>query len=219
MSTINELFHTDIVDLLARFNDWFQQMADQSRLLNWVSYVIAIAVAVVIGLWGMRLIKPICAVLVGGIGFIAGMQLYAVLLANVGFMEKWPDWGKYILGGVLELVLALLGWFKCLHAVIAIYAVFGYYLAVNYITDKVWLGIAGALLLALVAACIVRFAFILLASAGSAYVLVLALGKLLPKVQFLQIAGAEKVVPFCVMGTVALVLLLIQSETTRSYQC
>lgn len=219
MSTISELFHTDIVDLLAKFNDWFQQMADQSRLLNWVQYVIAIAVAVIIGLWGKRLIKPICALLVGGIGYIAGTQLYAFLLANVGFMEKWPDWGKYILGGVLALVLALLGWFKCLHAVIAVYGVLGYYLAVNYITDKVWLGIAGALLLALLAACVVRFAFILLASTGSAYIMVLALGKLLPKVGFLQIAGPDKLVPICVMGTVALVLLLIQSETTRSYQC
>ena len=74
------------------------------------------------------------------------------------------------------------------------------------------------MLLTLLAAFVVRFAFILVTSAGSAYLLVLALGKLLPKVSFLQLAGAERTVPLCVFGTVAIVLFLIQCETTRSYE-
>jgi hypothetical protein len=213
MSKITELLHTGVGDLLIKVNNRFDWLAEKTGWNTTVFYVVAIAVAVVIGLWAMRLIKPISALAIGGVGYLAGTEIYRLLVSNIGFMEKWPDWGKYVLGGVLAVILAILGWKKCLHAVLVIYAVAGYYFANN-----VLVGIAGALLLTLLAAFVVRFAFILVTSAGSAYLLVLALGKLLPKVSFLQLAGAERTVPLCVFGTVAIVLFLIQCETTRSYE-
>ncbi len=218
MNKITELLHTGVGDMLVKFNNRFDWLVDKLGWNHTVYYAIAIAVAVVMGLWAMRLIKPICAVLIGGIGYHGGITLYRFLVGHVGFMEKWPEWGMYILGGVLGVLLAVLAWNKCLHAVLVVYAVLGYYLAINCIVNSVWVGVAGALLLALLAACVVRFAFILLAGTGSAYLLVLALGKLLPKVSFLQLASSERVVPLCVFGTVAIVLTLIQRETTRSYE-
>lgn len=218
MNKITELLHTGVGDMLVKFNNRFDWLVDKLGWNHTVYYAIAIAVAVVMGLWAMRLIKPICAVLIGGIGYHGGITLYRFLVGHVGFMEKWPEWGMYILGGVLGVLLAVLAWNKCLHAVLVVYAVFGYYLAINCIVNSVWVGVAGALLLALLAACVVRFAFILLAGTGSAYLLVLALGKLLPKVSFLQLASSDRVVPLCVFGTVAIVLTLIQRETTRSYE-
>lgn len=218
MNKITELLHTGVGDMLVKFNNRFDWLVDKLGWNHTVYYAIAIAVAVVMGLWAMRLIKPICAVLIGGIGYHGGITLYRFLVGHVGFMEKWPEWGMYILGGVLGVLLAVLAWNKCLHAVLVVYAVLGYYLAINCIVNSVWVGVAGALLLALLAACVVRFAFILLAGTGSAYLLVLALGKLLPKVSFLQLASSDRVVPLCVFGTVAIVLTLIQRETTRSYE-
>lgn len=218
MNKITELLHTGVGDMLVKFNNRFDWLVDKLGWNHMVYYAIAIAVAVVMGLWAMRLIKPICAVLIGGIGYHGGITLYRFLVGHVGFMEKWPEWGMYILGGVLGVLLAVLAWNKCLHAVLVVYAVLGYYLAINCIVNSVWVGVAGALLLALLAACVVRFAFILLAGTGSAYLLVLALGKLLPKVSFLQLASSDRVVPLCVFGTVAIVLTLIQRETTRSYE-
>ncbi len=218
MNKITELLHTGVGDMLVKFNNRFDWLVDKLGWNHMVYYAIAIAVAVVMGLWAMRLIKPICAVLIGGIGYQGGITLYRFLVGHVGFMEKWPEWGMYILGGVLGVLLAVLAWNKCLHAVLVVYAVLGYYLAINCIVNSVWVGVAGALLLALLAACVVRFAFILLAGTGSAYLLVLALGKLLPKVSFLQLASSDRVVPLCVFGTVAIVLTLIQRETTRSYE-
>ena len=218
MSKITELLHTGVGDLLIKVNNRFDWLAEKTGWNTTVFYVVAIAVAVVIGLWAMRLIKPISALAIGGVGYLAGTEIYRLLVSNIGFMEKWPDWGKYVLGGVLAVILAILGWKKCLHAVLVIYAVAGYYFASYYFANNVLVGIAGALLLTLLAAFVVRFAFILVTSAGSAYLLVLALGKLLPKVSFLQLAGAERTVPLCVFGTVAIVLFLVQCETTRSYE-
>lgn len=219
MSKITELLHTGVGDMLVKVNDGFDWLAGKLGWNSTVYYVVAIAAAVVFGLWAMRLIKPINALLLGGIGYIAGTELYRILLENIEFMEKWPDWGKYVLGGVLALLLAILGWSKCLHAVLIGYAIGGYYLAVNCVVNNVWIGIAGGLLLALLAACVVRFAFILVMSTASAYLFVLALGKLLPKVSFLQLTATENVVPLCIFGTLAIVLTLIQRETTRSYGC
>ena len=218
MNKITELLHTGVGDMLVKFNNRFDWLVDKLGWNHTVYYAFAIAVAVVMGLWAMRLIKPICAVLIGGIGYHGGITLYRFLVGHVGFMEKWPEWGMYILGGVLGVLLAVLAWNKCLHAVLVVYAVLGYYLAINCIVNSVWVGVAGALLLALLAACVVRFAFILLAGTGSAYLLVLALGKLLPKVSFLQLASSDRVVPLCVFGTVAIVLTPIQRETTRSFE-
>ncbi len=218
MSKITELLHTGVGDLLIKVNNRFDWLAEKTGWNTTVYYIVAIAVAVVIGLWAMRLIKPLCALAIGGVGYLAGTEIYRLLVSNIGFMEKWADWGKYILGGVLAIILAVLGWKKCLHAVLVLYAVAGYYFASYYFANNVLVGIAGALLLTLLAAFVVRFAFILAASAGSAYLFVLALGKLLPKVSFLQLAGADRTIPLCVFGTVAIVLFLIQCETTRSYE-
>ena len=201
MSKITELLHTGVGDLLIKVNNRFDWLAEKTGWNTTVFYVVAIAVAVVIGLWAMRLIKPISALAIGGVGYLAGTEIYRLLVSNIGFMEKWPDWGKYVLGGVLAVILAILGWKKCLHAVLVIYAVAGYYFASYYFANNVLVGIAGALLLTLLAAFVVRFAFILVTSAG-----------------FLQLAGAERTIPLCVFGTVAIVLFLIQCETTRSYE-
>ena len=218
MSKISDLMHTGTGDLLAKINEGIEKLADKTQMNTTVFYILAIAVAVVLGLWAMRLIKPISALLLGGIGYLAGTELFGFLTEKVGFMEKCPDWVKYVIGGLLALILAVLAWKKCLHAVLVLYAIAGYYFASYYFANNVLVGIAGALLLTLLAAFVVRFAFILATSAGSAYLFVLALGKLLPKVSFLQLAGADRTVPLCVFGTVAIVLFLIQCETTRSYE-
>lgn len=219
MSKITELLHTGVGDLLIKVNNRFDWLAEKTGWNTTVFCVVAIAVAVILGLWAMRLIKPISALIVGGVGYLAGTEIYRLLVANIGFMEKWPEWGKYIAGGVLALVLAILGWKKCLHAVLVVYAIAGYYLASYYFANNVWVGIAGALLLTLLAAFVVRFAFILVTSASSAYLLVLAVGKLLPKLSWLQLGGADRTIALCIFGTVAIVLFLIQCETTRSYEC
>ena len=219
MSKISDLLHTGGGDMLAKINDGIECLAEKTGLNTTLFYILAIAVAVVLGLWAMRLIKPISALLLGAVGYFAGTAVYALLVEKVGFMEKWPDWGAYVLGGLLALLLAVLAWNKCLHAVLVFYAVLGYYLAINCITDNIWVGIAGALLLALIAACVVRFAFILAFSTASAYVLVLSLGKLLPKVEWLQLTDTKNVVAIILFAVVAVILTLIQRETTRSYSC
>lgn len=219
MSKISELMHTGTGDLLAKINEEIETLADKTQMNTTVFYILAIAVAVVLGLWAMRLIKPISALMLGGVGYLAGTELFGFLTEKVGFMEKCPDWGKYIIGGLLALLLAVLAWKKCLHAVLVAYAVMGYYLAINCIVDNVWVGIAGALLLALIAACVVRFAFILAFSTASAYVLVLSLGKLLPKVEWLQLTDTKNIAAIVLFAVVAIVLTLIQRETTRSYSC
>ncbi len=216
MSKISDLMHTGTGDLLAKINEGIEKLADKTQMNTTVFYILAIAVAVVLGLWAMRLIKPISALLLGGIGYLAGTELFGFLTEKVGFMEKCPDWVKYVIGGLLALILA---WKKCLHAVLVAYAVMGYYLAINCIVDNVWVGIAGALLLALIAACVVRFAFILAFSTASAYVLVLSLGKLLPKVEWLQLTDTKNIAAIVLFAVVAVVLTLIQRETTRSYSC
>ena len=219
MSKISDLMHTGTGDLLAKINEGIEKLADKTQMNTTVFYILAIAVAVVLGLWAMRLIKPISALLLGGIGYLAGTELFGFLTEKVGFMEKCPDWVKYVIGGLLALILAVLAWKKCLHAVLVAYAVMGYYLAINCIVDNVWVGIAGALLLALIAACVVRFAFILAFSTASAYVLVLSLGKLLPKVEWLQLTDTKNIAAIVLFAVVAVVLTLIQRETTRSYSC
>lgn len=219
MNRINRLLHTGVSDMLTKVNNRFDWLADTLGWNKTVFYIVAIVIAIVIGLWAMRLIKPLTALGTGFVGYLAGLRIYTALVQQVGFMEKWPDWGKYVLGAVLALLLAILGWKKCLHAVLLVYGLVGFYFSICYISKSGWVGLAGAIVLMFLAAFVVRFAFILATSAGSAYLLVLALGKLLPKIGWLQLAGTERTIPLCIVGTVAIVLFLIQCETTRSYEC
>ncbi len=219
MNKIIELLHQGLGEMVIHFNNRFDWLLGK---LNWNStlyYGVLIAVGILLGLFAMRLVRPICGLLCGGIGFMAGYRLFAILTANVKFMANCPSFVKYILGAVVGLLLFFLGWYKCLHLTLVAYAGIGFYLASHYIAEGLWIGLAGALIAALLAACVIRFAFILLASAGSAYLLVYGIGKLLPNVKFLQITGGDLVLPCCICAVLAIVLALIQRETTRSYVC
>lgn len=219
MNRVVGWFHTGFGELLNKFNNKLDWIVEQLEWNTTVYYILTLALGVVLGLLAMRLIKPLSALLLGVIGYGAGVRIFQYLTTNVSFMEKCPDWSKYIFGAVLAVVLAILGWSKCLHVVVAGYAVIGFYFAFNYITNSVWIGVAGTILFALLSAFVVRFAFIVFASGASAYVVILSLGKLLPKVEWLQVASAERLIPICVVCVVALIFILIQSETTRSYEC
>lgn len=219
MHTLEKLLHTGFNDLPAKINECFDLLGNKLGWNETVYYAVMVAMAVILGLWAMRLIKPLGALFMGLMGYFGGIELYRLLVLNVEAMEKCPDEGKYVLGAVLALVLAILGWNRCLHVVLLAYAVGGYYLTIHCIASNLWVGIAGGLIVALLAACVIRFAFILAMGTGSAYLLILSLGKLLPKVDFLQLTTFENVIPFCVFGTLAIVLTLVQRETTRSYAC
>lgn len=219
MDRLIVLLHSGFGELLNKFNHRLDWLAGQLGWNTTVYYILALALGVVLGLLAMRLIKPLSALLLGAFGFIAGIRTFEYLIISVSFMEKCPDWSKYIFGAVLAVVLAILGWSKCLHLVVVGYGVIGFYLAMHYVTYSIWAGIAGALLFALLSAFVVRFAFIVFASGASAYVMILSLGKLLPKVEWLQVASTERLIPICVVCVVALIFILIQSETTRSYEC
>ena len=76
MSKITELLHTGVGDLLIKVNNRFDWLAEKTGWNTTVFYVVAIAVAVVIGLWAMRLIKPISALAIGGVGYLAGTEIF-----------------------------------------------------------------------------------------------------------------------------------------------
>lgn len=216
---ILKLLNTNVGDMLIKFNNRFEWLCEQWGWNQKVYYVVAVALAIVFGILAMRMIKPICGFMVGVMGYIAGLQFFHVLCMNFSVWNKVPDFCKYILAFLFALVLFVVGWHRCLHAVLLIYAVGGFYLTYNCLVHNVWVSIAGALLVALLAACVIRFAFILAAGIGCAYVFVLALGKLLPKVTWLQLTAADRVIPLCIVATIAILFILVQCETTRSYEC
>lgn len=65
MSKISDLMHTDIGGLLAKVNVGIERLAAKTQMNTTVFYILAIALAVVLGLWAMRLIKPISALKIG----------------------------------------------------------------------------------------------------------------------------------------------------------
>ena len=105
MSKITDLLHTGVGDLLIKVNNRFDWLAEKTGWNTTVFYVVAIAVAVVIGLWAMRLIKPISALAIGGVGYLAGTEIYRLMVYNIGFMEKFPDCVKYVNCGVISGIL------------------------------------------------------------------------------------------------------------------
>ena len=182
-------------EMIKRTTDLAQKVDVSKRSM----FIAGAVLAVIIGMLGYRLIKVFMGISIGLVGFFAGMELASYLRETVSAIAKMPNWIGYAIGGVLALVFMTLGFSKFSYAMFAMFALVGYNFANYYLPHRPLLAIAGAVVLALLSTLFVRFSFVLISSAVGGFAGVMYLGKVLPKLAFLQL-GREKTALFVAIG-------------------
>ena len=215
MGLQNFLNHKPL-ELFEMLNDNLTELAAKMHVRALVLYILAAVAAALIGFVGMRMAKALSMVGVGAIGYLVGVELFNWMQGNVKGLAEMPEFLAYIFGGVLAIVFFILGWKKCLLAIFVMFGLVGYNLVVSYVPDaNVWLAIGGFILLAMIAALILKVAFIALTSAVGGFALAGLMGMMLPDVSWLQL-GTEQNAIWVAVG-VSVVMMIVQFSTTIHY--
>lgn len=212
---LKALIHSDFIDLLAKWNDKLADLAGRMSVDSLVLYIGAGVLAVLVGFAGMHLAKLLCMMGLGGVGYMIGVELFGYLQSNVNALAKWPDFLSYIFGLVIALIFCVFGWKKCLYVMYAAFALLGYHLVTQYLTQNMLLAIGGAILLPMIAAFIMRVAFIALTSAAGGFALVSILSAIWSNVSVLQLGFNNNAIWIAVGA--AVVMMIVQLITTRHY--
>lgn len=203
----------NLYELLTQMIGRTSELAGKVEVSERSMFIAGAVFAVIVGLLGYRFIKLFMGVLIGLVGYFAGLELFAYLQETTSVIAKAPQWTSYVVGVFLAVMFMALGFSKFSYAMFALFTVIGYNFAGYYLPDRPLLALAGAVVLALLSTLIVRFSFILVSSVAGGFAVVMYLGALLPKARFLQL-GAEKSAFWVAVGVV-LVFFVFQYATRR----
>ncbi len=210
LSMFTSIVSKDLFTLMQELNGCIDRWADK---LNWhaaILYGAAILLSILFGCLAYKLRRPLIALLLAGGGYLLGCELYLV-------MEQSADWMPTVLAPIFGSILAII-FFSLACAVPSVslvltMGVLGGCVASFYL-DSVLLICGAALLLAFLAALIMRTTYILVTSCVASLFTVSFVGGMLPSVKAFQLA-TETWYSFLIAGGLFVVYLLIQFEINR----
>lgn len=175
-----------------------------------VVLVLGLLFAVAVGVFGYKYIKLITTAVFGVGGFIIGYEVFQ--RANGHFNWDLPDFCNYIAGALVLILLGYLAFKGFVYALFGFAALAGfvgaYILHPNY-----FLAIAAAVIVAMVAMFFVRYAFIVILSAGAGWLFMGMLSALVPGVeQFSLITGYVGEILALALALIFTVVQLAQSS-------
>lgn len=176
-----------------------------------VVLVLGLLFAVAIGVFGYKYIKLVSTAVFGFAGLVIGYEVFQKL--NGHFDLNLPKVCAYLAG---VLVLAFLGYlaFKSF-----VYALFGLaalagFVGAYLIYPNYFFAIAAAVIVAMIAMSFVRYAFVIILSAGAGWLFMGMLSALLPNVDKLSLTAG--LVGKLLALTVAFIFVLIQLSMSKS---
>lgn len=200
----------DIFSALESFNGLLEEWADRLNMNVAILLWAGVALSVIIGFFGYKLIKPIMALGFGYIGYFVGEGIFDLLSEHI---TQIPDWTVYVIGGVVAVLFMCLAFIKFSYAMFTVAAVFGYFIAFFYTQDSV-LAIGGAFLLAMLSVLLIRTVFILLSSFVCGITTVSLLSHIFPKASLLQL-GNNQWMAICLTIGIALLFAVVQFVINR----
>lgn len=154
---------------------------------SWLMIATAV-LALIVGIFGYKLIKLWMAVTAGFIGYWGGAALFTFLTEKSELIAKLPEFSGYILGGIFAVAFLYLGWRKFSYVMFTWFVVLGMAIVEKYtnnplvflsffgifikdsLISPISMYLAGGLLLGLLATLFARVAFAALSSlAGSLF--------------------------------------------------
>lgn len=210
-----------VYQILSNVNNFVSSVAKECGIKDAIFFALLAVAFTVIGVLGLRLKKPVSAVLMGGMGFLGGYVLYSLLYGKIDFLSKISiekETMAIILGAILAVVLVFLGWKRFMYVFVAVASAFGYYIAAHYLSANMFLDFAIAALVGLLCLCFVKLAMILFTGFGGALFTVSFVSQLLPKVNALQLGAEGNDVGMLIVLCLSVIFVAIQLFTTRNYE-
>lgn len=207
---LRDLSAKDMYQVLADFNDLFSEWADSLGISAVIFFAVGLALALVFGFGGYKLVKLITALSFGGIGYVVGEALFTFFKARADWLF---DWGAYLVGGVVAVAFLCMAFSKFSYALFTMFAFAGYFVTSFYFNDAM-IAFGGAILLAMLSVIFIRWVYILTSSFLCGFFAVSFLSQILPSVEFLQMKEGNWLSLCCALALV-LVFAVCQLVVTR----
>jgi len=210
---VGDLSSKDIYQVLSALNGRLTDWATARGIATWLVFALGLAVSVILGFVGYRLIKLVMGLSFGMIGYVVGKALFAFLA------EKWewlPAWCVYVLGAAVALVFLCLAFAKFSYAMFVSFALAGYCVTLFY-TGNTALALGGGILLAMLSVFMVRIVFIPTCSFLCGFLSISFLSQLLSKVESLQLKDGNRLSLCCAIG-LSVIFAVFQFVKNRKYK-
>lgn len=201
----------DIFAILADLNGKVGAWSTATKIPAIVFFLVGIALACVIGLFGYKLIKLLMAASLGSLGYVVGAELF---LAFHQHYAKAPEWCAYIAGGVIAIAFILLAYRYFSYALYTVAALCGY-IIVSFYVDNLWVALGGAILFGMISVLILRVSFVLATSLIAGVFAGNCLVQILPANLVIFQGKIGEWTPLAIMLAISLFFFIIQLATNR----
>ena len=201
------LYYSTVPDgfvLMNRIDRMIDGWAEWSKIPVAVFFAIGLALALVVGLFGCKLLRLVLSCGFAGLGFTIAAELVALFPINAGSALPWINIG---VGVVLAALFLWLSFRRFSYMLFMLLVAIASYIVAFYTAGSITLSICLGVFVALFAMRYVRFVFRLMTSFVGGALAVRFLGNLLPDVSFLQL-GDESAAFFVAIGVVVVFFLL-----------
>ena len=210
LNFLRDLSSKDLYQVLADFNDVVTDVADSIGIGAIWFFAVGLALMLVFGFGGYKLVKLITALSFGGVGYFVGVALFHFLQERA---EWLPAWCVYVVGGLVAVLFLLMAFAKFSYALFAMFALAGYFVTAFYFND-VKIALGGAIFLAMLSVFFIRWVYILTSSFLCGFFALSFLSQILPDVERLQMEEGNWFSLCCALA-LTLVFAVCQLVVTR----
>lgn len=174
-----------VVGAMNVINDAIVSTAQKINVSAIAIFIVGAIAAILVGLFGYKYIKLLSMISFGAAGYVIGEKFFSILKADKG--EGLPEQCKYLLGIVAMVLLGYLAYKMFAYAMFGMAGAVGF-LICYFFYPSYLVAIAGAVILAMIAMCYVRYAFIAIFSAVAGTVTMGMISGIFPDVKLLSLS-------------------------------
>ena len=176
-----------------------------------ILFGIGIGLALIVGLFGYKLIKLLLSLSFAAVGYTVGTQLFLFLGSKI---TNIPTWAEYVCGGILAILFLCMSFAKFSYVWFGSAVLMGYVAASLFIPAEYPLLILGAaLVIGLISVMLIRTMFVLTTSLGAGLLCVNFVFEIVPSLTWLNLQASQ--IALWIAVGIAVVLALVQFVTNR----
>lgn len=210
MDLLRSVSSRDLFSILESVNNVCDRIALKlginANILLWAG----LAVSVLLGFLGYKLIKPLMALGVGGVGYLVGVEIFSLLDGKWSWL---PNWLTYVVGGVIAVAFICMAFAKFSYALFAFAGALGFFVT-NFYLDNTMIAIGGAVVLAMLSVILIRTAYILTVGTLCGFATVSFLSGLFPGVAMFDL-NYDNWMPICLAAGIAVLFVVVQFVVNR----
>ena len=196
---------------VGKLNNILVDLASKISMDTRILFGIGIGLALLVGLFGYKMIKLLLSASFAAVGYSVGVQFFHFLGSKI---SNFPTWMEYVCGGILAVLFICMAFAKFSYVWFGFAALMGGVVTSLFIPEEYPLLILGvALIIGLISVMLIRTMFVLTTSLGAGLLCVNFAFGIFPNMSWLNLQASQ--IALWIAVGIAIVLALVQFVTNR----